>query len=51
MEWSPKESLVGPDVALRVSPAELRTLVESAGLAVERELNVGGFHYAFLVTK
>lgn len=51
MEWSPKESLVGPDVALRVSPAELRTLVEAAGLAVERELNVGGFHYAFLVTK
>lgn len=51
MEWNPKESLVGPDVALRVSPDQLRTLVEAVSLAVEKELNVGGFHYAFLVKK
>ena len=51
MEWNPKESLVGPDVALRVSPIELRTLVEAASLVVEKELSVGGFHYAFLVKK
>ena len=51
MEWDPKKSLVGPNVELRVSPDELRSLVESANLAVEKELNVGGFHYAFLVKK
>jgi ubiquinone/menaquinone biosynthesis C-methylase UbiE len=51
MEWNPKESLVGPDVALRITPEQLRLLVESAHLAVEKELSVGGFHYAFLVKK
>lgn len=51
MEWSPKQSLVGPDVELRISPDQLRVLVESVNLAVEKELNVGGFHYAFLVKK
>ncbi len=51
MEWNPEDALVGPDVALRVSQKQLRTLVESVSLIVERELNVGGFHYAFLVKK
>jgi ubiquinone/menaquinone biosynthesis C-methylase UbiE len=51
MEWNPKESLVGPDVELRITPEQLRSLVEAAHLAVEKELNVGGFHYAFLVKK
>lgn len=51
MEWSPKETLVGPDVALRISPDSLRTLVAAVDLAVEKELEVGGFHYAFLVKK
>ena len=51
MEWDPEETLVGPDKELRISPEELRTLVEAARLVVEKELNVGGFHYAFLVKK
>lgn len=51
MEWNPKDTLVGPDAALRVSPDQLRTLVEAVSLVVEKELNVGGFHYAFLVKK
>lgn len=51
MEWNPKESLVGPDVELRVAPEELRSLVAAAHMVVEKELNVGGFHYAFLVKK
>jgi len=51
MEWNPKDTLVGPDATLRVSQKQLRTLVESVNLVVEKELNVGGFHYAFLVKK
>lgn len=51
MEWSPKESLVGPDIELRIRPEELRTLVEAVHLTVEKELNAGGFHYAFLVRR
>lgn len=51
MEWNPEETLVGPDVQLRISKEELRTLVEAAHLTVEKELVVGGFHYAYLVKK
>lgn len=51
MEWSPTETLVGPDKELRISKDQLRALVEAAHLTVEKELNVGGFHYAFLVKK
>jgi ubiquinone/menaquinone biosynthesis C-methylase UbiE len=49
MEWSPNQSFVGPDQELRISPDQMRDLVIQAGLAVEKELNVGGFHYAFLI--
>ena len=51
MEWKPNESLVGPDQALRISPQELRVLIEAVGLTVVKELNVGGFHHALLVKK
>lgn len=51
MEWNPKETMVGPDAELRVSPEQLRALLDAVHLAVEKELNVGGFHYAFLVKK
>jgi ubiquinone/menaquinone biosynthesis C-methylase UbiE len=51
MEWSPDESLVGPDKSLRVKPEDLKALVLQEKLTIERELGVGGFHYAFLVKK
>lgn len=51
MEWNPDESLVGPEKNLRVKPETLRQLIAEAGLSVESELNVGGFHYAFIVKK
>lgn len=49
MEWSPTQSFVGPDKELRITFEEMKRLVEGAGLMFEKELNVGGFHYAFLI--
>ena len=51
MEWNPDEALVGPEKSLRVTPEALKQLVTKAGLSIEQELNVGGFHYAFVVKK
>jgi ubiquinone/menaquinone biosynthesis C-methylase UbiE len=51
MEWNPDESLVGPEKSLRLSPEVLKKLVQQVGLSIEQELNVGGFHYAFVVKK
>lgn len=51
MEWHPDEALVGPEKSLRVHPDDLKTLLSEAGLSFEKEIPVGGFHYAFLVKK
>ena len=48
MEWNPKESLVGPEQTIRISPEAMKKLIETSGLNLEKEIEVGGFHYAFL---
>ncbi len=51
MEWSPDAASVGPDAGSRIAPEDLKKLIAEAGLTVGQEIPVGGFHYAFLVTK
>lgn len=51
MEWNPDEALVGPEKSLRISKEEVQVLVGQAGLTIDRELPVGGFHYAFIAKK
>ncbi len=51
IEWDPKEKSVGPDSALRMQRETVRALLESAGLTIEDEPNVGGYHYAYLAKK
>ncbi len=51
MEWNPDESLVGPEKGLRLSKETLQKLIVEAGMTVEQDLSVGGFHYAFVVKK
>ena len=51
IEWHPNEGTVGPEMATRIAPDALRKLLEEAGLVVESEPVVGGFHYAFVVKK
>jgi ubiquinone/menaquinone biosynthesis C-methylase UbiE len=52
MEWGPVSiGNIGPDEDSRVSQDELRALLAAAGFSETRELPVGAFHYAFLVTK
>ncbi len=51
MEWNPSESFVGPEKQLRILPDQIKALFATARLAVEREVPVGGFHYAYLVKK
>ena len=51
MEWDPKSSMVGPDKNLRVSQEQMKQMVQAVGLVVSDEINVGGFHYAFVAKK
>jgi ubiquinone/menaquinone biosynthesis C-methylase UbiE len=51
MEWSKDDVGVGPDAESRVSQSELRSLAETVGFSVERDIQVGAFHYAFVIKK
>lgn len=51
MEWNPDEALVGPEKSLRIGKEELQVLIGQVGLAIDQELSVGGFHYAFIAKK
>jgi ubiquinone/menaquinone biosynthesis C-methylase UbiE len=51
MEWSKENTFVGPEKDLRLSPEEVQNLLNAAGLATLRELEVGGYHFAYLAEK
>lgn len=51
MEWSPENTFVGPEKSLRLHPEEVQTLLNNAGLATLQELEVGGYHFAYLAEK
>jgi len=51
MEWNTTDTFVGPDAEVRVNPDELKNLMTGLGLTIEKELPVGGYHYAFVIKK
>lgn len=51
MEWKNDHATVGPETSMRMSETDLLTLISSSGFKVEKELSVGDFHYAFMLTK
>lgn len=51
MEWNPDESMVGPEKRLRITKPDLMKLITTAGLSIDQELSVGGFHYAYIAKK
>ncbi len=51
MEWNPDDMGIGPEVSVRVSRDELKSLATATGLSIDRNILVGAFHYAFVVKK
>lgn len=51
MEWSKEDMGVGPDMALRLSSDEMKSLAGQASLSFERDVPVGAFHFAFIAKK
>jgi ubiquinone/menaquinone biosynthesis C-methylase UbiE len=51
MEWSKENTFVGPEKDLRLTSEEVQSLLNAAGLATLRELEVGGYHFAYLAEK
>ncbi len=52
MEWGETSGMnVGPEAGVRVEPEILRSLLAETGFSDIRDIPVGAFHYAFLVSK
>jgi ubiquinone/menaquinone biosynthesis C-methylase UbiE len=50
-EWEKNGSTVGPEQTLRMTKEDLNKLLQENKFKVEREVNVGNFHYAVVVSK
>lgn len=52
MEWGSASRLnVGPKAGSRIEPEELKKMLSDTGFSDVRDIPVGTFHYAFLVSK
>jgi len=51
VEWNEKDSPMGPGKELRISPEEMKRIVSEENFSIEKEFNVGDFHYAIVVGK
>lgn len=51
MEWNSKDSSVGPDKNVRIPEKELLELVGEEKFVLDKKINAGDFHYAFVIKK
>ncbi len=51
IEWKPDSSSVGPDASLRISKENLMDLIHREGFAIVKEIQVGDYHYGFIIAK
>jgi ubiquinone/menaquinone biosynthesis C-methylase UbiE len=51
VEWKKETMGVGPDASLRVSEKDLQKVAEKAGLALDKKIEAGNFHYALVFKK
>lgn len=51
MEWRESDASVGPDVNLRISREKVLELASNIGFSMQKELQAGDFHYAFVLQR
>jgi ubiquinone/menaquinone biosynthesis C-methylase UbiE len=51
VEWNTKDSAVGPAQELRIAQAELERMFGNQKFIVEKNIEAGDFHYAFVAVK
>lgn len=51
VEWNQIESTVGPAMELRMPQSTLEKMFSDHGFIVEKNVEAGGFHYAFVAVK
>lgn len=51
IEWNQDASVVGPDFKLRIRESDLKNMFLNAGFSIEKNIDAGDFHYAFIAVK
>lgn len=51
VEWNQEENSFGPEMEIRVDQSELKKIFEQTGFLVEKNVDAGNFHYAFVAKK
>lgn len=51
VEWSRKESLIGPAAEIRISKADMEKILSDQKFIVESNVDAGDFHYAVIASK
>ncbi|KKQ45738.1 MAG: Methyltransferase type 11 [Candidatus Moranbacteria bacterium GW2011_GWC2_37_8] len=51
IEWNQAESAIGPDSEIRIKPEDLKKMFESDKFIMEKDIEAGDFHYAFIARK
>lgn len=51
VEWGNNDFSIGPHKSLRIPKDVLKDFIEKEGFRIEKDIDAGFFHYAFLATK
>lgn len=51
IEWNQKESMIGPAQEIRIPQSTLEKMFNDRKIVVEKNVEAGGFHYAFVAVK
>lgn len=51
VEWNGADSNIGPEMEIRISSEQLKKMFEDKQFSIEKNIDAGTFHYAFLAKK
>ncbi|EKD58860.1 MAG: methyltransferase type 11 [uncultured bacterium] len=51
VEWNQAEEAIGPDLSIRIKQESLKGMFEEKKFTVDRNIDAGDFHYAFVAKK
>jgi ubiquinone/menaquinone biosynthesis C-methylase UbiE len=51
IEWKEDDMGIGPEKSIRISENDLKKMIADVGFKIEKNIEAGDFHYAFVATK
>lgn len=51
VEWNQSDAAIGPEMGLRIAEEKLKKMFEDQNFVIEKKIDAGSFHYAFVGRK